>query len=114
MDSATRASIHNLIEGLPTRVIEQHGSPHAIEQKISDVLFPHKRPRGRPKGSKNKTNTQQSPINEVDQEKKPRGRPKGSKNKTKEPPTNEVVQEKRPRGRPKGSKNKPKTQNIQC
>jgi hypothetical protein len=87
MDSATRASIHNLIEELPIRVIEQHGSPDAIEQKISDVLFPHKRPRGRPKGSKNKS--QDTPIKEI-------------------------VQEKRPRGRPKGSKNKPKTENIEC
>jgi len=112
MDSATRASIHNFIEGLPIRVIKQHGSHDAIEQKISDVLFPNKRPRGRPKGSKNKS--QDTPANDIVQEKRPRGRPKGSKNKSQDTPIKDIVQEKRPRGRPKGSKNKPKTENIEC
>ena len=53
---------------------------------------------------------QETPTKEVIQEKRPRGRPKGSKNKPKthESPTDQVIQEKRPRGRPKGSKNKPK------
>ena len=58
---------------------------------------------------------QETPTKEIIQEKRPRGRPKGSKNKpkeTQETPTKEIIQEKRPRGRPKGSKNKPKITNT--
>ena len=71
-----------------------------------------KRPRGRPKGSKNKKTLEREAL-QADaplQEKRPRGRPKGSKNKkTLEREALQVdapLQEKRPRGRPKGSKNK--------
>ena len=71
-----------------------------------------KRPRGRPKGSKNKKTLEREAL-QADaslQEKRPRGRPKGSKNKkTLEREALQAdapLQEKRPRGRPKGSKNK--------
>ena len=100
------------------------------------VEVPIKKPRGRPKGSKNKPK-EDKPASDMMQTadivseksefeapvKKPRGRPKGSKNKPKEdkPPsddeqtTDEESEKsepespvKKPRGRPKGSKNKPK------
>ena len=71
-----------------------------------------KRPRGRPKGSKNKKTLEREAL-QADvplQEKRPRGRPKGSKNKKtlerEALQANAPLQEKRPRGRPKGSKNK--------
>jgi hypothetical protein len=82
---------------------EETDLPLEIERK--EITFENKdkpKKRGRPKGSKNKTNGKlgrpKGAKNKSKGKKKP-GRPKGSKNQTKP--------KKKP-GRPKGSKNKPK------
>jgi hypothetical protein len=115
-------AVATLVGEVPTTVLKSHGSPHALQVKILDLIctdpIPEETPtspkkRGRPKGSKNKPKTD-SPTEDVPVEKRGRGRPKGSKNKPKtDSPIEEVPVEKRPRGRPKGSKNKPKTQTVQ-
>ncbi len=71
-----------------------------------------KRPRGRPRGSKNKaristaTTTEIPPVPSTVAQPRKRGRPLGSKNKLHIAPTQPTP--KRPRGRPRGSQNKPK------
>lgn len=71
------------------------------------------KPRGRPKGSKNKSQSVVTKVESTSAKSAPkrRGRPPGSKNKPKTVTTNMAAKptSKRGRGRPKGSKNKPKT-----
>jgi hypothetical protein len=104
-------AVSNLVGEVPINTLSLHGSPSALEHKIIQVICnsttkPINRPRGRPKGSKNKH--KDTPAEPVSTEKRARGRPKGSKNKPKNTPAEPVSTEKRTRGRPKGSKNKPK------
>jgi hypothetical protein len=78
-----------------------------LSKSISDLNYPVKRSRGRPKGSKNKP--KETKLVEVDPVVKKRGRPKGSKNlpkETKVTEDNAVVAVVKKRGRPKGSQNK--------
>ena len=75
------SAVSNLVEDIvPVKIIKAHGSTHALELKIMDVICPlpaTPKKRGRPLGSKNK-NKSDIPPTPI---KKKRGRPKGSKNK---------------------------------
>jgi hypothetical protein len=111
-----------LVKELPMEVSLEHGGADYLEQKITDLIFPLEcdddepipesppgapKPRGRPKGSKNKVSKDVPVSTEEAAPKKKRGRPKGSPNKPKDVPVStEEAAPKKKRGRPVGSKNK--------
>jgi len=103
------SGVSNLVKNLvPDKIIKAHGSSHALEQKIMDVICPvpaTPKKRGRPLGSTNKNKTK---VPSTPTAPKKRGRPLGStnKNKTKVPSTPTAHKK---RGRPLGSTNKNKT-----
>jgi hypothetical protein len=76
------SAVSNLVEDIvPVKIIKAHGSTHALELKIMDVICPlpaTPKKRGRPLGSKNK-NKSDIPPTPTAPIKKKRGRPKGSK-----------------------------------
>ena len=103
------SGVSNLVKNLvPDKIIKAHGSSHALEQKIMDVICPvpaTPKKRGRPLGSTNKNKTK---VPSTPTAHKKRGRPLGSTNKNKTTDSHikvvVVVKEPTKRGRRIGTK----------